>query len=129
LSCVLGGLDSSAILTTLKANYENIQSFNIGFKEEEHNESHLAKMLSDKLGYGFNTMQLEDEALYDSLLKATYFQDEPIMHLNEPHLFSVSQLAKPQVKVLLSGEGAELMGVTCVIRHCNILHYYIRSPL
>jgi asparagine synthase (glutamine-hydrolysing) len=40
-------------------------------------------MLSDKLG-GFNTMQLEDEALYDSLLKATYFQDEPIMHLNEP---------------------------------------------
>jgi asparagine synthase (glutamine-hydrolysing) len=42
-------------------------------------------------------MQLEDEALYDSLLKATYFQDEP-MHLNEPHLFSVSQLAKPQVK-------------------------------
>jgi asparagine synthase (glutamine-hydrolysing) len=58
-------------------------------------------MLSDKLGYGFNTMQLEDEALYDSLLKATYFQDEPIMHLNEPHLFSVSQLAKPQVKVLL----------------------------
>jgi asparagine synthase (glutamine-hydrolysing) len=87
-------------------------------------------MLSDKLGYGFNTMQLEDEALYDSLLKATYFQDEPIMHLNEPHLFSVSQLAKPQVKVLLSGEGAdELMGVTCVIRHCNILHYYIRSPL
>jgi asparagine synthase (glutamine-hydrolysing) len=107
-----GGLDSSAILTTLKKqNYENIQSFNIGFKEEEHNESHLAKMLSDKLGYGFNTMQLEDEALYDSLLKATYFQDEPIMHLNEPHLFSVSQLAKPQVKVLLSGEGAdELMG-------------------
>jgi asparagine synthase (glutamine-hydrolysing) len=43
-------------------------------------------MLSDKLG--INTMQLEDEALYDSLLKATYFQDEPIMHLNEPHLFS-----------------------------------------
>jgi asparagine synthase (glutamine-hydrolysing) len=41
-------------------------------------------MLSDKLGYGFNTMQLEDEALYDSLLKATYFQDEPIMHLNDP---------------------------------------------
>lgn len=107
-----GGLDSSAILTTLKKQqYENIQSFNIGFKEEEHNESHLAKMLSEKLGYGFHTMQLEDQALYESLIKATYFQDEPIMHLNEPHLFSVSQLAKSSVKVLLSGEGAdELMG-------------------
>jgi asparagine synthase (glutamine-hydrolysing) len=30
-----GGLDSSAILTTLKkSNYENIQSFNIGFKKK-----------------------------------------------------------------------------------------------
>jgi asparagine synthase (glutamine-hydrolysing) len=33
------------------------------------------------------------------------------MHLNEPHLLAVSKLAKPKVKVLLSGEGAdELMG-------------------
>ena len=107
-----GGLDSSSILASLKKQeYENIQSFNIGFKEKEHNESHLAKMLSDQLGYGFQTMQLEDQALYDSLLQATYFQDEPIMHLNEPHLLAVSELAKPSVKVLLSGEGAdELMG-------------------
>jgi asparagine synthase (glutamine-hydrolysing) len=107
-----GGLDSSSILASLKKQqYENIQSFNIGFKEEEHNEAHLAKMLSEKFGYGFNTLQLEDEALYNSLLKATYFQDEPIMHFSEPHLLAISELAKPSVKVLLSGEGAdELMG-------------------
>lgn len=107
-----GGLDSSSILASLKKqNYQNIAAFNIGFKEEEHNESHLAKMLSEKLGYDFKTLQLEDEALYSSLVQATYFQDEPIMHLNEPHLLAVSELAKPSVKVLLSGEGAdELMG-------------------
>ncbi|UQD56236.1 asparagine synthase (glutamine-hydrolyzing) [Flavobacterium sp. K5-23] len=107
-----GGLDSSSILSSLNHNnYKNIQTFNIGFKEEEHNESHLAKMISDKYGYEFNSMQLEDDNLYKNLISSTYFQDEPIMHLNEPHLLAISQLANPKVKVLLSGEGAdELMG-------------------
>ncbi|MDG2431266.1 asparagine synthase (glutamine-hydrolyzing) [Flavobacterium sp.] len=107
-----GGLDSSSILASLKKQqFQNIQSFTIGFKEEEHNEAHLAKMLSEKLAYGFHTLQLEDQALHDKLVQATYFQDEPIMHLNEPHLLTISELAKSSVKVLLSGEGAdELMG-------------------
>jgi asparagine synthase (glutamine-hydrolysing) len=107
-----GGLDSSSVLASLShQNYKNIQTFNIGFKEEEHNESHLAKMMAEKLGYDFHTMQLEDMDLYDNLIHSTYLQDEPIMHLSEPHLLAISKIAKPLVKVLISGEGAdELMG-------------------
>lgn len=107
-----GGLDSSSILASLNQhNYKDIQTFNIGFKEKEHNESHLAKMMSEKFDYGFHTMQLEDNNLFDKLVSSTYFQDEPIMHLSEPHILALAQLAKPSVKVLLSGEGAdELMG-------------------
>jgi asparagine synthase (glutamine-hydrolysing) len=107
-----GGLDSSSVLASLShQNYKNIQTFNIGFKEEEHNESHLAKMMAEKLGYDFHTMQLEDMDLYDNLIQSTYLQDEPIMHLSEPHLLAISKIAKPLVKVLISGEGAdELMG-------------------
>ncbi|MFE3870934.1 asparagine synthase (glutamine-hydrolyzing) [Flavobacterium sp. ZS1P70] len=107
-----GGLDSSSVLASLHhQNYKDIQTFNIGFKEKEHNEAHLAKMMAEKFDYGFHTMQLENKNLYDKLISATYFQDEPIMHLSEPHLLAVSQMAKPSVKVLLSGEGAdELMG-------------------
>lgn len=107
-----GGLDSSSVLASLHhQNYKDIQTFNIGFKEKEHNEAHLAKMMAKKFDYGFQTMQLEDKKLHDQLISSTYFQDEPIMHLSEPHLLAVSQMAKPSVKVLLSGEGAdELMG-------------------
>ncbi|MFV8270904.1 asparagine synthase (glutamine-hydrolyzing) [Flavobacterium sp. GT2N3] len=107
-----GGLDSSSILASLHhQKYKDIQTFNIGFKEKEHNEAHLAKMMAEKFDYGFQTMQLEDQNLYEQLINSTYFQDEPIMHLSEPHLLAVSQIAKPAVKVLLSGEGAdELMG-------------------
>ena len=107
-----GGLDSSSILASLnQQKFKDIQTFNIGFKEKEHNESHLAKMMSDKFGYSFHTMFLEDNALFDKLINSTYFQDEPIMHLSEPHILALAELAKPSVKVLLSGEGAdELMG-------------------
>lgn len=107
-----GGLDSSSILASLKKlKYQDIETYNIGFKQQEHNESHLAKMLTQKLGYGFHTMELENQDLHDKLIASTYFQDEPLMHLSEPHLLAISQCAKPSVKVLLSGEGAdELMG-------------------
>lgn len=107
-----GGLDSSSILASLKhQNFENINTFNIGFKEKEHNESELAKMYSKKLDYNFHTMQLENKNLFDRLLQSTYLHDEPLTHLSDPHILAVSQLAKSKVKVLLSGEGAdELMG-------------------
>jgi asparagine synthase (glutamine-hydrolysing) len=107
-----GGLDSSSVLASLKfQNFNDISTFNIGFKEELHNEAHLAKLMAEMCNYDFETMHLEDSSLYDKLLSSTYFQDEPIMHLSEPHLLAVSQMAKPKVKVLISGEGAdELMG-------------------
>jgi asparagine synthase (glutamine-hydrolysing) len=107
-----GGLDSCSILSSLyHQDFKNINTFNIGFGEEEHNESYLAKKITEEYHYNFSTTQLDNESLYQNLLESTYYQDEPIMHMNEPHLLSVSKMAKPKVKVLLSGEGAdELMG-------------------
>jgi len=62
-----GGLDSSSVLASLhEQNIKSLQTFNIGFKEEEHNEAHLAKMLSTSLGYKFHTMKLEDDMLYEN---------------------------------------------------------------
>lgn len=107
-----GGLDSCSILSSLhEQKFEQIETFNISFTEEEHNEYHLAKRITEEYGYTFNHTKLENESLYQNLIDTSYFQDEPIMHLNEPHLLAISKLAKPKVSVLLSGEGAdELMG-------------------
>jgi len=107
-----GGLDSCSILSSLhEQNFEKIETFNISFSEEEHNEYHLAKKITEEYGYTFNHTKLENESLYQNLIETSYYQDEPIMHLNEPHLLAIAKMAKPKVKVLLSGEGAdELMG-------------------
>ncbi|SHG08513.1 asparagine synthase (glutamine-hydrolysing) [Flavobacterium micromati] len=107
-----GGLDSSSIIASLhQQKFQDIQAFNMGFEEKKHNEAHLAELLAHKMDYGFHTMQLQNQDLFDKLMSATYFQDEPVMHLSEPHILAVAQMARPKVKVLLSGEGAdELMG-------------------
>ena len=107
-----GGLDSCSILSALyHQDFKNIETFNISFSEEEHNEYHLAKKITEEFHYKFNHTKLENENLYQNLIETSYYQDEPIMHLNEPHLLVIAKLAKPKVKVLLSGEGAdELMG-------------------
>lgn len=107
-----GGLDSSSVAASLfEQGYPDIKTFTIGFRESEHNEEHLARNLSEKFGFGFHSMVLEDEAVFDTLKSIAYLHDDPLMHLSEPHLLAVSMLAKPEVKVLLSGEGAdELMG-------------------
>jgi asparagine synthase (glutamine-hydrolysing) len=107
-----GGLDSCSVLSSLyHQNYTGIQTFNIGFSQAQHDESFLAKKITQDYHYNFNTLKVEGDLLYDNLIQSTYMQDEPIMHLNEPHLLSISQLANAKVKVLLSGEGAdEIMG-------------------
>jgi asparagine synthase (glutamine-hydrolysing) len=107
-----GGLDSCSILSALyHQNFKNVETFNISFSEAEHNEYHLAKSITEEYHYILNHTQLENENLYQNLIETSYFQDEPIMHLNEPHLLAIAKLAKPKVKVLISGEGAdELMG-------------------
>lgn len=107
-----GGLDSCSILSSLfHQDYKNIQTFNIGFSETKHNESHLAKNITASYGYEFNSIKVEGDLLFDNLIESTYNLDEPLMHFNDPHLLSISKLANTKVKVLLSGEGAdELIG-------------------
>ena len=107
-----GGLDSSSVLNSVfRQDFRDIQTYNIGFSQSVHNESHLAKNLAKSYNFGFNSIELQGQHLFEKLIQATVNQDEPLMHLNEPHLLAVSEMAKPRVKVLLSGEGAdELMG-------------------
>jgi len=107
-----GGLDSSSIAYSAAAQgYKNLDTFTISFKETDLNETHLAEQLSSELKFRSHTLLVEDDLLYDSLVKSVYAHDEPIIHQSDPHLLAIAGLSKDYVKVLLSGEGAdELMG-------------------
>jgi asparagine synthase (glutamine-hydrolysing) len=106
------GLDSSSVTMELKnSGYQNIQTFNVGFRHKVHDESVLAEKFCSEIGFDFNKTFVDKEFLQDLVEKTSYFLDEPLVHLNDPHLFAISKMAKEKVSVLLSGEGAdELLG-------------------
>ncbi len=107
-----GGLDSGSIAAALFHNKENnIAAFNVQFEEKEYNESHLAELVCKKFGLHFHSISLTGNDLYNSIIDATIFHDEPLIHQNDAQMLFLSQHAKKFVTVLLSGEGGdEFMG-------------------
>jgi asparagine synthase (glutamine-hydrolysing) len=107
-----GGLDSSSVTASLKhSGYNNIKTFNIGFRNYEHDESKIAKQFADNLNFPFHSIYLEGEDLEQALKTTTVAHDEPLVHFNDPQIYAISNYAQKHVKVLLSGEGSdELMG-------------------
>jgi asparagine synthase (glutamine-hydrolysing) len=124
-----GGLDSSSIAASLSfSGFKNIHTFNIAFKDSAHDESTLAGNFSKSLNFPFHRLYLENKELLKALFDAVYHLDEPLIHMNDPHLLAISNYAKDHVKVLLSGEGAdELMGG--YVRHKTSRIFPLRQQL
>ncbi|SFT40511.1 asparagine synthase (glutamine-hydrolysing) [Algoriphagus locisalis] len=107
-----GGLDSSSTLfSQFKQGYEALSAWNISFSDKEHDESHLARKLSQEVGASFHSFEFTNEELVNLTTRSLLHHDEPIMHFSDGHLLGISEKAKAEVKVLLSGEGAdEILG-------------------
>ncbi|MEM0447936.1 MAG: asparagine synthase (glutamine-hydrolyzing) [Thermoplasmata archaeon] len=122
------GLDSSSVLYSLKKQgYNDITNFTISFPGYKHDEYALAKKLSNEYGYKNECIILNDNELVDYLKKAIYYTDEPLVHFQEPHLLKLSEVAKNNVTVLLSGEGSDeiLGGYVRYKIHYYRLWYYL----
>lgn len=129
-----GGLDSSSVTASLKFNgFKDIKTFNIGFRNYEHDESSIARKFAESLAFPFHSIYLEGTDLEEALKTTTIAHDEPLVHFNDPQIFAISNYAKNHVKVLLSGEGSdELMGgyvrykTFRYLQHKNILKLVLK---
>lgn len=106
------GLDSSSVIKSLQINNFNaIETFNVAFRNKNHDESELAERYCNDIGFTFNKIYLEKDELFNSVAEASYYHDEPLVHFNDPQILAISKFAKDKVSVLLSGEGAdEILG-------------------
>ncbi len=103
-----GGLDSSSIAKVLgDMGHLSLQSFTVSFQDRGYDESHLARLVAEKYGLQGQSLELRAADLPRILEEASYFNDEPLIHGNDPHVLALSRFAKSKVKVLISGEGAD----------------------
>lgn len=101
------GIDSSYIVSVLKPN----ETFTVGFEQNGFNEIKPAKELSNMLGIKNENKTITAEEFFEAVPKVQYYSDEPHANLSSVPLYFLSELAKKDVTVVLSGEGAdELFG-------------------
>ena len=102
-----GGIDSSYVVSYLKPD----KTFSVGFDYKDFNEVPMAKDLSDMLGIQNKNELINADDFFESIDKVQYYADEPTANLSAVPLYFLSKLASKDVKVVLSGEGAdELFG-------------------
>lgn len=107
-----GGLDSTSVAASLSSQIESkISSFTVRFPERGYDESEIAKVVAKKWGIRYHDLHLRPKDLLRKVEQSSWFNDEPLLHASTPHLLAISEFAKPQVTVLLSGEGSdEILG-------------------
>src|SRR5205085_1994623 len=81
------------------------------FAEPEFDEGPIAREVADAWRLDHHQLIVDDSELLPRLLEASRYNDEPLVHGNELHLWAISQRAKTRVSVLHSCEGSdELLG-------------------
>lgn len=104
-SYLSGGVDSSYVASALKPD----KSFTVGFNNEGFDETVYAKELSDMLNIKNYSTHISSDQFFDILPTIEYYTDEPHANLSTVPLYFLSKEASKQVKVVLSGEGADEM--------------------
>ncbi|HEX8153221.1 MAG TPA: asparagine synthase (glutamine-hydrolyzing) [Thermoanaerobaculia bacterium] len=110
---ISGGLDSS-LLATLAADvigHDKVHTFAAQFAEESYDESGDAAILARRMRTRHVPVRADEETLLEALQQVTTRVAEPLADPAILPTFLLARAARPHVKVILSGEGAdELFG-------------------
>lgn len=124
-SFLSSGIDSSYIAATFKGD----KTFTVGFNYDNYSEIEYAKELSAQMGIQNKNKWISDEEYWNVLPKVQYHMDEPLADPSAIALYFVSQIASEDVKVALSGEGAdELFGGYTIYKEPINLSAYQKFP-
>lgn len=106
-SFLSSGIDSSYIVSLAKPK----KTFTVGYENPKYDEIKYAKDLSDKLGIENKSKIIKKEEYIKVFPNIMYHMDEPLADPACPALYFGIKEASKDVKIIMSGEGAdELFG-------------------
>lgn len=102
-----GGVDSSLIAALMQKNSSQpIQTFSIGFRESDYDESEHSQRVAQHLGTRHEAFVVEPKAL-QVLPDLIHHYDQPFADSSAIPTWYLSQMTKRQVTVALSGDGSD----------------------
>ena len=107
-----GGIDSSIICSLLSKRLgKKIKTFTIGFENKDYDESIFAKKISSYLNTDHHEHIFNDNDIKSIIPKIPLVYDEPFSDSSQIPTYLVSEIAKKNVTVALTGDGGdELFG-------------------
>jgi len=102
-SFLSSGIDSSYIVSLTHPD----KTYTVGYDNPRYNEIDYAKDLTKRLNITNKSKKISKEEYMEVLDKIMYHMDEPASDPAVVALYFVAQLASKDVKVVLSGEGAD----------------------
>lgn len=110
-SFLSGGIDSSIIVSIAKQMNPSIKTFSVGFERGGYSEVDVAQETAEKLDVTNTAYMVSPEEYINQLPNIVWHMDDPLADPSCVPLYFVAREASKQVKVVLSGEGAdELFG-------------------
>jgi len=103
-----GGIDSSTVVALMqKQSTQPIRTFTIGYHASEYDESVQAKAVAAHLGTDHTELHVTPEEMRAVIPRLPDLYDEPFADASQIPTFLVSELARRDVTVALSGDGGD----------------------
>ena len=125
-SFLSSGVDSSYMAALAQVD----KTFTVGFANKQYDETDYAREFSAHIGVKNYAYRITPEEYWANLGRIQYHMDEPLADAASVALYFVNREAAKQVKVCLSGEGAdEFFGGYNIYKEPFTVSWYDRLPL